>query len=186
MCSYCGCEAEPVVKALMDDHVEIVALMSEILDAVEEGSSERAAKMTTRLASYSADTQKLKKLAFFISSYWLVRRPRKSTVSWRTTADCAPASQIRPSLCRLITCASSSSSFRHHAEIEETDLFPFALQVMPPQSWSIIRTGRLSKLSHCQVWVVAAIMARGPVPSVHHGPTVFSCALRHHDRRLGV
>ena len=139
MCSYCGCEAEPVVKALMDDHVEIVALMSEILDAVEEGSSERAAKMTTQLAELFGRHAETEEAGLF---HQLVLAGEATEEIDRLLED---HRRLRSGLSdpavtlQTVHLRQLFVELHHHAEIEETDLFPFALQVMPPQSWSIIR-----------------------------------------------
>lgn len=142
MCTYCGCEAEPVMKALMEDHAEVAALIREINHSVEEGGSQRAATATAQLAELFGRHSEAEEAGIFhqlVLAGEATRQIEQLLEAHRRLRSGLgdPDITLQPARLRELLL-----ELRHHAEIEDTDLFPFALQALPSQSWHLI--GRMS------------------------------------------
>jgi hypothetical protein len=122
MCSYCGCEAEPVMKALMDDHAEVAALIHEITRALEDGASDLAATRTAQLAELFGRHSESEEVGLF----------RQLALAGEATGE---VDQLLADHRRLRAGPSDSAvtsrpehlrqlllDLAHHAEIEDTDL----------------------------------------------------------------
>lgn len=138
MCSYCGCEAEPAIQKLMDEHAVIGDLVYRVRAALEAGDADEAERLTDRLADeFERHTlgeeaglfarmreagEALNELDGLLEDH---RRLRPALRERGLTAD---ADRLRVTL-RAVT---------RHAEIEDNDLFPYALQLMPDEQWAAL------------------------------------------------
>lgn len=138
MCSYCGCEAEPLITALMDDHAVIAhlayrvgqaldrdeisaipALMGEMAERFEIHSLKEEAGLFAELAAAGEATAELERLLAdharlrpLLADPGIVGHPE----------------DVRAAVAALI----------EHAETEDNDLFPYALQILPAPAWDRI------------------------------------------------
>lgn len=135
MCSYCGCESEPLISALTDDHSAIADLSYRIGDALDrcdkEAVQQALAELSERFDRHSrreeaglfaeldSSAAVAGELARLRSDHRRLRRILAST----TLAD-------RP--CHL---RDALADLELHARVEDNDLFPYALQVLPATSW---------------------------------------------------
>lgn len=138
MCSYCGCEAETVVAALMADHALIADLAYRIRRALDERQLDEAASLTAQLAEafeahsleeeaglfaqLSAAGEAIEEVEELIGDH---RRLRPALSD--------PAAVRYPQ--RLLSLL---DELMHHAEVEDNDLFPFAMQQLPDACWSAL------------------------------------------------
>ncbi len=138
MCSYCGCEAEPLITALMDDHAMIADLAYRALQALDAGDIETAGSLVAEVAErfeahslgeeaglfaeMTAAGEAPVEMARLVADH---RRLRPMLASPGLAAD---ADRLRAALADL----------ERHAQSEDNDLFPYALQVLPADSWDRI------------------------------------------------
>lgn len=138
MCSYCGCEAESVVAALMADHAIIADLAYRVRRALDEGLLGEAADLTAQLgeafeghsleeeaglfAQLRSAGEALEEVGLLIEDH---RRLRPALSD--------PAAVDDPE--RLLGLL---DELTRHAEVEDNDLFPFAMQQLPDACWSAL------------------------------------------------
>ena len=140
MCSYCGCEAEAVVAALMADHAVIADLAYRVRRALDERRFDEAADLTAQLADafeghsleeeaglfaqLRAAGEAIEEVEELIGDH---RRLRPAL------SDPAAVDDPQRLICLL-------DDLTRHAEIEDSDLFPFAMQQLPDAGWSALST----------------------------------------------
>lgn len=138
MCSYCGCEAEPVIAVLMDDHATIASLIGDAVKALDAGCFDpafedaatiqvlfgRHARMEERglFAQLQATGEAIEEVATLIVEH------RKITAGLAAAARARDGDLLRRVL-HLLTS---------HAQTEDNDLFPFALQRLPNENWVFV------------------------------------------------
>lgn len=138
MCTYCGCQAEPVIDMLMQEHTDIAVLVRRIGEALDQGESRRAAELTAVLADIFGRHAEREEAGLFHQlqqsdeALDVVEFLRAEHVRLRAGLSdpdgVAAPDRLRHLLLELL----------RHAEVEDTDLFPFAIQVLPNESWSRI------------------------------------------------
>lgn len=138
MCSYCGCEAEPVVETLMDDHAAIAGRTRRITDALAERRYRLAEALVAELARFFNHHRRMEEAGVFAQ----LRRAGEATEEVdRLIGEhrrlCAglgrPDIVEHPHELRVLLGELSG-----HAETEDTDLFPFAMQTLPNPSWDLV------------------------------------------------
>jgi hemerythrin-like domain-containing protein len=135
MCSYCGCEAEPVIERLMDDHALIGDLIYRIRDAVASGRDGEARSVTARLAAEFERHTRIEEAGLFAQ----LREAGEALEE--VDALIADHRLLRPALAEADLAADPArlgellDEVVRHAEVEDNDLFPFALQQLPNERW---------------------------------------------------
>lgn len=153
MCSYCGCEAEPVIESLMQDHAVISHLVYRVRRELAAGDVARAAELTADLArefevhslgeeaglfaEMSAAGEARAEIDRLIADHV---RLRAALAEPGVLADPVAAATLRVVLDDLVA----------HAETEDDDLFPFALQVLPAAAWD--RINQLAAVEAVPPW----------------------------------
>ncbi len=138
MCSYCGCEAEKVMKALTDEHVEIAELARKVIGELGRGDLDSTAELVTQLAilfdrhGRFEETGLFKQLVQADEAVEEVERLLKDHLKFRT-GFFDPNLASQPDRLRSLI-----QELLDHAELEETDLFPYAWQVLSGLSWDFI------------------------------------------------
>lgn len=138
MCSYCGCEAEPLIKALMDDHEAIADLAYRAIQALGSGDTGTVRSFMAHLAERFR-VHSLKEEAGLFAE--LAQAGEAATELDRLVDD---HNRLRPLLAapdladQPDRLRAALAELAEHAETEDTDLFPFALQVLPAKSWDHI------------------------------------------------
>lgn len=138
MCSYCGCEAEKVIKSLTDEHQEIATVARNIVDSLDQYDIESAASLTARLAvlfdrhGRSEEEGLFRQLLLAGEAVEEVEKLLKDHLKFRTGFFDPTATLLPEKLRQLI------QELSDHAELEETDLFPYAWQVLPGVSWDLV------------------------------------------------
>jgi hypothetical protein len=135
VCSYCGCEAESVIAALMADHAAIGDLAYRIGRALDDERLEVASGLTAELAEVFTRHSRLEEAGLFAQ----LREVAAATDEVdRLVADherlrpalSAPDPTIDPRRLRRLLV-----ELTRHAEVEDDDLFPFAIQQLPDTCW---------------------------------------------------
>lgn len=136
MCSYCGCEAEPVIERLMEDHALISDLIYRIGEALDSGCPEEAERLTATVAAEFERHSRGEEGGLFAQMTEageaveeverLVSEHRFLRPALREKGLAGDPTRLR-SLLSMVT---------RHAEIEDNDLFPFALQQLPNERWA--------------------------------------------------
>ena len=138
MCSYCGCEAEPVIEELMADHADISDLAYRIIGAVERGDTGNAERMLADVADRFARHSEAEEAGLFAQLRAageateeverLVGDHRRFRPALRQPGLATRPAELRALLLELTV----------HAETEDDDLFPFAIQVLPAARWDTL------------------------------------------------
>jgi hemerythrin-like domain-containing protein len=136
MCLYCGCEAEVVIAELMADHAKIADLGYRICRALDARDPNEAADLTQELAARFARHSSWEEAGLFAQLRQRGeaveetdrlddehRRLRQALATEKIVNDVERLRQL------LIELA-------HHAEVEDNDLFPFAMQMLPDACWA--------------------------------------------------
>lgn len=137
MCSYCGCESEPAVDALMREHEELARLMHEITALAEPAPPLAGAKLA-ELASSFAEHARTEEDGLFAR---LTAEGEATEVVTRLLEDhvrLVTGLSAGDLLARPLEMNELFADLAEHAEREETDLFPYALQALSPTSWDEI------------------------------------------------
>jgi hemerythrin-like domain-containing protein len=138
MCSYCGCEAEPAVTALMNDHAVIADLAYRATHALDGDNREGARLLVAELAERFRVHSVLEEAGLFAE---LAAAGEAEAELFRLIDD---HERLRPMLASPdllddgVRLASVLAELAEHAETEDSDLFPYALQVLPAPSWERI------------------------------------------------
>ena len=138
MCSYCGCEAGPSIGALTDDHAAIAGLASRVRHALDSGQADvvrsSMAELTARFRSHSR-----KEEAGLLAE--LARTGEAVADVERLLAD---HNRLRPLLAAVSPgdqpdrLRAALDALEEHTRNEDDVLYPFALQVLPAESWAQI------------------------------------------------
>lgn len=135
MCSYCGCEDQPHLRELISEHEKISALARDLLNSIEDsGHGPTSTRRELLVEAFSQHAQKeeiglFRELELDGSGTSEVERltgEHRHIIGGLTD----PKGGNDPETLRSLVAELLS-----HAEMEETDLFPFAWQVLPPESW---------------------------------------------------
>ncbi len=138
MCSYCGCEAEPAISGLMRDHAAIAALGVSIAAALEQNQLGVAQQRSVELAELFEEHSRLEEAGLFaelrrageaIEELDLLVADHRRLVAGLTRGDVIE----QPDTLRALL-----GELARHAETEDSDLFPFAVQVLPNESWKAV------------------------------------------------
>ena len=138
MCSYCGCEAEPVIKALMEEHASIALGVRRARMAIVGGRTDEARAAVAALSdeldrhSRGEEAGLFAQLKLAGEALDEVRRLEVEHVQLRCAlADVTAVTRPEEleDLFELLT---------RHAETEDDDLFPFALQRLPDRAWAAV------------------------------------------------
>lgn len=135
MCSYCGCEAEPLITTLMGDHAVIADLAYRVGQAIDSGDAGGAGVLMADLAG-RFEVHSLKEDAGLFAE--LSAAGEAVTEIERLLAD---HRRLRPLLASPDLTGhpdrlrAALADLELHAQTEDNDLFPYALQVLPAASW---------------------------------------------------
>lgn len=148
MCSYCGCEAEPVIESLMQDHAVISHLAYRVGRALDSGDPDRVVTLTDQLAGEFAVHSLGEEAGLFAEMR--AAGEAEAEIS-RLVADhvrlraalADPGVTSRPDALRAVL-----GELTEHAETEDDDLFPFALQVLPAAAWDRINQSAAAVPTH--------------------------------------
>ena len=140
MCSYCGCEAEPVIEELMADHADISDMAYRILGAVERGDAATAERVLGQVADRFARHSATEESGLFAQLRAageavdevdrLMGDHRRFRAELRQPGLVSRPAELRAILMDLTV----------HAETEDDDLFPFAIQVLPATQWDTLNS----------------------------------------------
>ena len=146
VCSYCGCEAEPLITALMDDHAVIAHLAYRVGQALERDEVSTVPLLMAEMAE-RFELHSLKEEAGLFAELAAAGEAREELD--RLLADHA---RLRPLLAdssiagRPEDLRVAVAELIEHAETEDNDLFPYALQVLPAQAWDRINAARIAEI----------------------------------------
>jgi hypothetical protein len=136
MCSYCGCEAEAVIAGFMADHARIGDLEYRILQAIDDQRLDDAAGLTRELAEVFARHSLSEEAGLF------AQLRQKGEAIEEVDRLVGEHRRLRPSLAAedLIShpkrLRQLLAELALHAEVEDNDLFPFAIQMLPDDCWA--------------------------------------------------
>lgn len=136
MCSYCGCEAEPVVQALMAEHASIASGVYRLREALADGPVEAAQALVAGLSdefdrhSRGEEAGLFAQLLLAGEAVEEVARLTEEHVGLRAGLGDPTITARHEELGKLL------DELTRHAETEDNDLFPFALQRLPDRAWS--------------------------------------------------
>jgi hypothetical protein len=135
MCTYCGCETEPAIAALAHDHDRMAELASRVTRALVAGDQALAGDLTAELRQLFEEHVATVELGLF----------RQLTDAGEGVDEVAGLKADHCLLKALIADAADStrpdawaslvSRLSEHANTVDTDLCPFAVQVLPDERW---------------------------------------------------
>lgn len=140
VCSYCGCEAESVIAELMADHADIALRVDKVNAALAVGDRDAAMTICAEIAAlFSAHTRK--------EEAGLFAELQLDTLATSTIGELeAEHRQLEESLAKAAAGAAAAEdvflaleSLLDHANREDTDVFPVALQVLPDAAWDRVK-----------------------------------------------
>lgn len=138
MCSYCGCEAEPVIALLMDDHSRIASLVRDAEKYLETGDVDGAVESAAGIQVMFGRHSRMEEKGLFAqlqAAGEAIEEISALIVEHRKiTAGLSAAAGARDGvlLARVLQLLTS------HAQTEDNDLFPFALQRLPNEGWGLV------------------------------------------------
>lgn len=138
MCSYCGCEAEAVVAGLMADHAVIADLAYRIRRALDDRRSGEAADLTAQLAEAFEDHSLEEEAGLF------AQLNAAGEALEEVEQLIGDHRRLRPALSNQAAVGDPQrllgllDELARHAEVEDNDLFPFAMQQLPDACWSAL------------------------------------------------
>jgi hypothetical protein len=136
MCSYCGCEAEAVIAGFMADHAKISDLGYRIGRALDDRRLAEAAGLTQELAEIFA------RHSFWEETGLFAQLRQRGEAIEEIDRLVGEHRRIRPALaaedvvCDVERLRQLLDELAHHAEVEDNDLFPFAMQLLPDACWA--------------------------------------------------
>lgn len=138
MCSYCGCEAQPHLVELISEHAEIFSIARDLLSVLDDPIPSSIAGKTNLLIDTFGQHAKKEEAGLFRELS--LEGSDNGEVSQLTIEhrDILETLGHQVSMTDPDTLRSVIKQLQNHAELEETDLFPFAWQILPPESWSRI------------------------------------------------
>ena len=138
MCSYCGCEAEPVIALLMDDHATVASRIGEAESRLDAGDLDRACEVAADIQIIFGRHSRMEERGLFAQLEaageateqvrTLVVEHRKITAGLSAAAGARDGALLK----RVLGFLSI------HAQTEDNDLFPFALQRLPDENWGLV------------------------------------------------
>ena len=138
VCSYCGCEAEPVIALLMDDHATVASLIRDAERRLENGDIDRAFEAAADIQIIFGRHSRMEEKGLFAQLQAageasdevaaLTAEHRKITAGLSAAAGARDGILLR----RVLEFLAA------HAQIEDNDLFPFALQRLPNERWGYV------------------------------------------------
>ena len=138
MCSYCGCESEAVVAELMAEHETVGLLARRATTALAAGDRSTAVGTCGEIAALF-DAHGSKEEAGLFAE--LVAEGLATDVVRGLEAD-----HRRIEIGLALLAAGDTSHLGHvladlvdHAEREDSDLFPAALQLLPNDAWARVK-----------------------------------------------
>ncbi|HET9733472.1 MAG TPA: hemerythrin domain-containing protein [Acidimicrobiales bacterium] len=140
MCSYCGCEAEPLITALMADHAVLADLAYQARHALDGGDPSRGAPLIVaiaerfRLHSLKEEEGLFAELAGAGAGEASLELERLRGEHDRLREALGTQDLIYD----VERCRDTLGELLAHAETEDDDLFPYALQLLPSDSWDRI------------------------------------------------
>ncbi len=137
MCSYCGCEAEPVIEALMADHAWIASRVRAITRALGQNDTGNVQLLAAELAEEFGRHAALEEAGLFTQlreAGEAVDEVERLTVEHRQLAEGFSASVKSGGDSLGILLA----MLMRHAQAEDNDLFPYAMQMLPNECWEEI------------------------------------------------
>ena len=147
MCSYCGCEAEPVIALLMDDHATIASMVRDAESYLDCGNVGRAFESAAGIQVMFGRHSRMEEKGLFAQLLaageatdevaTLIVEHRKITAGLSAAAGVRDGDLLRRVLRFLTT----------HAQTEDDDLFPFALQRLPNENWGFVEEVHQSMLT---------------------------------------
>lgn len=138
MCHECGCQAVAVIKSLMDDHTAIAARVGRIDQALERHRFMELSALTAELAETFAHHDAVEEAGIFDQ----LRHAGKAAEAVTALADerrrlssglVDPAVITNPDQLRNLL-----GSLLRYAQVEDEELYPVALQVLPNERWGRI------------------------------------------------
>ena len=137
MCSYCGCESESVIKALMDDHVAISAIAGRIVDGLDRRQFGFVEPLVRELADFFDNHRREEEAGLFaqLRDAGEARKEVERLIAehrWLSGGLSRADIVERPGDLRRLLLA-----LHRHAVTEDTDLFPYAMQMLPDGSWAL-------------------------------------------------
>lgn len=138
MCSYCGCEAQPQLKALIQEHEKISALAREVLGTLDSQDHAALPPNLAELIRTFKSHARIEEEGLFnelVSGGMGLGEVEQLTNEHRDILN----GLSDPNVCDHPQSLSFLiATLLRHAEMEETDLFPFAWQTLPGESWNKI------------------------------------------------
>lgn len=138
MCSYCGCESEAVIAGLMADHEMVGVLAHQATSAHERGDTDEAVVTSARIAALFDAHGEEEETGLFAE---LKAQGLALDAVARLEADHHRIGVGLGLLAAGDTAALPQvlAELLDHAEREDTDLFPAALQLLPDECWARIK-----------------------------------------------
>lgn len=142
MCSYCGCEAEPSITALTEDHAVIADLAYQLNRLVHADYQEGDADGARTLLADLAERFRVHSLREEQGLFAELAAAGEATGELRRLL--ADHRRLRPLLASpdLVDqpgrLRATLAELAQHAETEDNDLFPYALQTLPAEKWDRI------------------------------------------------
>lgn len=137
MCSYCGCESERVIAELMAEHERIGLLCREARAAVDQGDGDRGVSLCREIAGlFDVHAGK--------EQDGLFRELRDEELAGDVVARLENDHRALVVGLAVLAAGDLTDMDRvlallvDHAEREDSDLFPAALQLVPNKAWSRI------------------------------------------------
>ena len=138
MCSYCGCEAEPAIALLMGDHATVASLIRAAESRLDAGDIDRAFEVAADIQVIFGRHSRMEERGLFAQLQaageateevaTLVVEHRKITAGLSAAAGARDGALLKRVL-EFLSC---------HAQTEDNDLFPFALQRLPNEKWAFV------------------------------------------------
>lgn len=141
VCSYCGCEAETAISRLMADHAAIADLVYRILRLVDGGDVNDAGVLAAELADLFLEHSLGEEEGLFAE----LRQAGEAVEETDRLVDDHKNLRAALSEAGLVL---DGPRLRHvlselvrHAEVEDSDLFPYAMQQLPDARWAELAAG---------------------------------------------
>ena len=174
MCSYCGCEAEAVIAGFMADHAEIADLEYRILRALDDQRLDDAAGLTKELSEVFARHSLSEEAGLFAQ----LRQKGEATAEVdRLVGEhrrLRPALAAEDAVSDLRRLRQLLAELARHAEVEDNDLFPYAIQVLPDDCWAGQTSGSGDETSSPSA---GAVPGRVGISEVEGGDEPDSCSV---------
>ncbi len=139
MCTYCGCDEEPAIQSLRGEHATIEERIGAVVSAVEHGSPDKVQAAVANLVSVFALHSGREEEGLFAelggdtAASGEVDRLRGEHRELLARLAAQGTGERPEELLRLM------AQLSHHADTEDTDLFPYAMQSLSSGSWERLR-----------------------------------------------